>query len=66
MDPDVMLFDEPTSALDPEMVGEVLAVMQALAEKGIRVSNDSEIVALLAYLSRLGLNVETLKPEEGR
>lgn len=35
MDPDVMLFDEPTSALDPEMVGEVLAVMQALAEKGM-------------------------------
>ena len=30
-----MLFDEPTSALDPEMVGEVLAVMQALAEKGM-------------------------------
>ncbi len=35
MNPDVMLFDEPTSALDPEMVGEVLAVMQALAEKGM-------------------------------
>lgn len=35
MDPDVMLFDEPTSALDPEMVGEVLSVMQALAEKGM-------------------------------
>ncbi len=35
MDPDVMLFDEPTSSLDPEMVGEVLTVMQALAEKGM-------------------------------
>lgn len=35
MDPDVMLLDEPTSALDPEMVGEVLTVMQALAEKGM-------------------------------
>ncbi|MGL9911155.1 amino acid ABC transporter ATP-binding protein [Enterococcus sp. DIV0213h] len=35
MDRDVMLFDEPTSALDPEMVGEVLTVMQALAEKGM-------------------------------
>lgn len=35
MNPEVMLFDEPTSALDPEMVGEVLAVMQALAEKGM-------------------------------
>lgn len=35
MNPDVMLFDEPTSALDPEMVGEVLAVMKALAEEGM-------------------------------
>ena len=30
-----MLFDEPTSALDPEMVGEVLNVMQTLAEEGM-------------------------------
>ncbi|MGF1982170.1 amino acid ABC transporter ATP-binding protein [Lactococcus taiwanensis] len=35
MNPDVMLFDEPTSALDPEMVGEVLAVMQELAQEGM-------------------------------
>jgi polar amino acid transport system ATP-binding protein len=35
MDPEVMLFDEPTSALDPEMVGEVLEVMQKLAKEGI-------------------------------
>ena len=35
MQPDVMLFDEPTSALDPEMVGEVLEVMKALAEDGM-------------------------------
>lgn len=35
MDPEVMLFDEPTSALDPEMVGEVLDVMKALAEEGM-------------------------------
>jgi len=34
MEPDVMLFDEPTSALDPELVGEVLKVMQKLAEEG--------------------------------
>ena len=34
MRPDVMLFDEPTSALDPELVGEVLRVMQTLAEEG--------------------------------
>ncbi len=35
MSPDIMLFDEPTSALDPEMVGEVLSVMKALAEDGM-------------------------------
>ncbi len=35
MDPDIMLFDEPTSALDPEMVGEVLGVMQNLANEGM-------------------------------
>ena len=35
MEPDVLLFDEPTSALDPEMVGEVLAVMQDLAKSGM-------------------------------
>jgi arginine/ornithine transport system ATP-binding protein len=34
MEPTVMLFDEPTSALDPELVGEVLRVMQGLAEEG--------------------------------
>ena len=35
MQPRIMLFDEPTSALDPEMVGEVLSVMQSLAEEGM-------------------------------
>ena len=35
MDPEVLLFDEPTSALDPEMVGEVLSVMQDLAHEGM-------------------------------
>ncbi|WP_255992160.1 amino acid ABC transporter ATP-binding protein [Chitinolyticbacter albus] len=35
MEPKVMLFDEPTSALDPEMIGEVLKVMQDLAESGM-------------------------------
>ena len=35
MEPEVLLFDEPTSALDPEMVGEVLAVMQQLAQEGM-------------------------------
>lgn len=35
MNPDVLLFDEPTSALDPEMIGEVLDVMQELADSGM-------------------------------
>ncbi|UJB45146.1 amino acid ABC transporter ATP-binding protein [Streptomyces sp. A1-5] len=35
MDPELMLFDEPTSALDPELVGDVLAVMRALARDGM-------------------------------
>ena len=35
MQPLIMLFDEPTSSLDPEMVGEVLAVMRALAAEGM-------------------------------
>ena len=35
MNPSIMLFDEPTSALDPEMVGEVLTVMQELAKAGM-------------------------------
>jgi ABC-type polar amino acid transport system ATPase subunit len=35
MEPDIMLFDEPTSSLDPEMVGEVLSVMEDLAKEGM-------------------------------
>ncbi|MBE9179002.1 amino acid ABC transporter ATP-binding protein [Oculatella sp. LEGE 06141] len=35
MKPKILLFDEPTSALDPELVGEVLTVMQQLAEEGM-------------------------------
>ena len=35
MNPEMLLFDEPTSALDPEMVGEVLTVMKALAQEGM-------------------------------
>ncbi|MDU4975743.1 MAG: amino acid ABC transporter ATP-binding protein, partial [Hungatella hathewayi] len=35
LDPDVILFDEPTSALDPELVGEVLNTIKAVAQTGI-------------------------------
>lgn len=35
MDPEILLFDEPTSALDPQMVGEVLTVMEDLAKEGL-------------------------------
>lgn len=35
MEPEVLLFDEPTSALDPQMVGEVLTVMETLAQEGL-------------------------------
>lgn len=35
MNPDVILFDEPTSALDPEMIGEVLHIMQEVAKEGL-------------------------------
>ena len=35
MEPELILFDEPTSALDPQMVGEVLEVMRALAKDGM-------------------------------
>ena len=35
MNPKIMLFDEPTSALDPEMIGEVLEVMETLAREGM-------------------------------
>jgi len=35
MDPEVLLFDEPTSALDPEMIGDVLGVMELLAKRGM-------------------------------
>ena len=35
MKPEILLFDEPTSALDPEMIGEVLDVMETLAREGM-------------------------------
>ena len=42
MNPEIILFDEPTSALDPEMVGEVLAVMRELANKGMTMIRSEE------------------------
>lgn len=41
MEPEVLLFDEPTSALDPELVGEVLRIMQQLAEEENHGGSDS-------------------------
>ena len=51
MDPEVMLFDEPTSALDPELVGDVLDVMRALAAEGrtmIVVTHEMDFAAEVA------------------
>ena len=70
MQPAIMLFDEPTSALDPEMVGEVLAVMQTLAEEGMTmmvVSHEmgfARRVADRVLFMDEGLIVEEGTPEE--
>lgn len=70
MSPDIMLFDEPTSALDPEMVGDVLAVMQQLAKEGmtmIVVTHEmgfaKEVADRVVFMDG-GLIVEEGKPEE--
>lgn len=70
MDPDVMLFDEPTSALDPEMVGEVLTVMQNLAGTGITmlvVTHEMgfarEVADRVVFMDK-GIIEEEGKPEE--
>jgi polar amino acid transport system ATP-binding protein len=70
MKPRIMLFDEPTSALDPEMIGEVLMVMQDLARSGMTMivvthemgfaSEVSDRVAFMDY----GVIVEEAKPDE--
>ena len=52
MDPEVLLFDEPTSALDPEMVGEVLSVMKALAESGMTMLVVTHEMAVARDVSR--------------
>ena len=70
MQPDVMLFDEPTSALDPELVGEVLRVMRALADEGrtmLVVTHEMEFareVASHAIFLHQGLIEEQGQPRE--
>lgn len=70
MDPKLMLFDEPTSALDPELVGEVLDVMKALAASGmtmIVVTHEMgfarEVADSLVFMDG-GVVVETGNPRE--
>jgi polar amino acid transport system ATP-binding protein len=70
MEPQVMLFDEPTSSLDPELVGEVLEVMQSLAADGmtmIVVTHEmgfARDVADHVMMMDAGLIVETDRPEQ--
>jgi ABC-type polar amino acid transport system ATPase subunit len=70
MQPKVMLFDEPTSALDPELVGEVLAVMQKLVEEGMTmVTVTHEMGFARRFADRImymdeGRFVEIAPPEE--
>jgi polar amino acid transport system ATP-binding protein len=54
MNPDVLLFDEPTSALDPEMVGEVLEVMKALAKEGMTMA---VVTHEMGFASEVGTKV---------
>jgi polar amino acid transport system ATP-binding protein len=70
MDPKLMLFDEPTSALDPELVGEVLAVMQQLARDGmtmIVVTHEMgfarEVAGTIVFMDD-GIVVESGRPRE--
>ena len=70
MEPEIMLFDEPTSALDPELVGEVLKVIKALAEEGrtmILVTHEMafarDVSSHVAFLHQ-GLIEEEGTPEE--
>jgi polar amino acid transport system ATP-binding protein len=70
MKPDVILFDEPTSALDPELVGEVLAVMQDLAREGMTmviVTHEMgfarDVASRIVFMDN-GKNVETASPEK--
>jgi len=70
MEPDIMLFDEPTSALDPELVGDVLRVMQQLAKDGMTmlvVSHEMgfarEVANRVVFMSDGGITEEG-KPDD--
>lgn len=70
LDPDVILFDEPTSALDPELVGEVLATIKAVAQTGItmivvthEIAFAREVASRVVFMEG-GVVVEEGKPEE--
>jgi polar amino acid transport system ATP-binding protein len=70
MEPKLMLFDEPTSALDPELVGEVLDVMRALAERGMtmvvvthEIGFAREVADTLVFMDG-GVVVEAGKPRD--
>ncbi len=68
--PEVILFDEPTSALDPELVGEVLSVMQNLAKAGMTMlvvtheMNFARSVSTRTILMDGGVIVEENNPED--
>ena len=70
MNPDAILFDEPTSALDPEMVGEVLKIMQDLAQEGLTmivVTHEMEFARDVSHrviFMDEGVIAEEGKPEE--
>ena len=70
MNPDAILFDEPTSALDPEMVGEVLKIMQDLAQEGLTmivVTHEMEFARDVSHrviFMDKGVIAEEGKPEE--
>ncbi len=58
MRPDIMLFDEPTSALDPELTGEVLAVIAALAREGMTILIASHEIGFIKRVSDRILFIE--------
>lgn len=61
MDPQILMLDEPTSALDPELIGEVIAVIKALALKGMTMIMATHQISLIS-----GLADEILFMEKGK